>query len=168
MSLRSRLAIAVCAASVCALVLPACNHNSTYANSASTKAMADLPQPVLTNAKDYIAKLDSFNNQLDAVNGSTSALKALPSIAESVEPINKLADQLNNLSPDVKRTLTAAFGEQFTSLNNDLNANANRLLASPETASLFKSTFNNVRILEQRAGGRWQTTTASVSASRDE
>ena len=72
---------------------------------------------------------------------------------------------LNALSPEVKNTLGAAFGDKFTELNSDFAANANRLLASSDTSTLFKSTFNNIRLLGQRNGGRWNaTTTAGIDA----
>lgn len=166
MSLRSRLAVAVCSVAACTLVLPACSHNTvSTASQAATEARASLPQSVTNNAKDYIAKLESFNAQLDSVKSSKTALKALPSIAESVEPINKLSKQLSTLSPAVKAKLGVAFGEQFAALNSDFAANSNRLLTSSDTAPFFKSTFENIRLLGQTKGGRWNaTTTAAIDA----
>jgi hypothetical protein len=168
MSLRSRLAVVACSVAAGALVLPACSHhnNTVGATSqAAIEARASLPQAVTNNAKDYIAKLESFNAQLDDVNSKNTALKALPSIAESVEPINKLTKQLNALSPAVKSKLVAAYGDQFSSLNGDFAANADRLLSSSETSTFFKSTFENIRLLGKTHNGRWNaTTTAGIDA----
>lgn len=169
MSLRSRLAVVACSVAVCTLVLPACSHHNNTVGAASSPAAAEarasLPQAVTNNAKDYIAKLESFNAQLDDVNSKNTALKALPTIAESIEPINKLTKQLNALSPAVKSKLIAAYGDQFTELNNDFADNANRLLTSSETSAFFKSTFDNIRLLGKTHNGRWNaTTTAGIDA----
>jgi hypothetical protein len=169
MSLRSRLAVVACSVAACTFVLPACSHNTVSADShaspAVTQARASLPQSVTNNAKDYIAKLESFNTRLEGVNSKNTALKALPNIAESAESINKLTAQLSALSPDVKSKLGTAYGDQFSTLNSDFASNANRLMGSADTSKLFKSTFDNIRLLGQTKGGRWNSiTTAAIDA----
>lgn len=147
MTIRTRLAVALCSAAAVLAALPACETaKSVVGQDAASKAMSALPQNIVNIGKDYLAKMGDMNKMLAGITDQASALKSIPGLDKITEPLSHITDQLNALSPELKNQVTAAFGDQLKGVNDMFAKQVQRLTGMSDVGPLLKSTLDKVKL----------------------